>query len=147
MAYSKLEFNKSAAETSYADEGSLDQPMTSHGGKHMFSFRNLMVAGVACIPVIGLLFGALIGLGWLRAFMTLGNWRAFPLALFVATIYFVLNIVVFAPVLAEFMAAKLVLAFLFTAWGVSVVGQQIDQAQAEEIDGATEARKLDRTRG
>lgn len=140
MAYSKLEFNKSVTDASYADEDSLDLTMMSHGGKNMFSLRNLTVAGVACIPVLGLLFGAFIGIAWLRAFMTLGNWRAFPLALIVATIYFGLNVAVLAPVLGEFMAAKWALAFLFTVWGFSVVGQQIDQAQVAEIDDATEAR-------
>lgn len=54
MAYSKLEFNKSVTDASCADEDSLDLPMTSHGGKNMFSLRNLTVAGVACIPVLGL---------------------------------------------------------------------------------------------
>lgn len=103
--------------------------------------------GVACIPVLGLLFAAFIGIAWLRAFLTMRNWRAFPLALTVAVIYFVLNVAVLAPVLGEFMAAKWALAFLFTAWGLSVVGQRIDQAQAAAIDDATEARKLDRLKG
>lgn len=102
----------------------------------MFSFRNLVVAGSASIPILGLLFGVFIGLHWLRAIMSYGVWRMLPVALVVAFIYFVLNIIILAPFLGEFMAAKWAFAFLFTAWGVSYVGQQLDQAMAQPEESA-----------
>ncbi|MBQ0917032.1 hypothetical protein KBW71_01125 [Hydrogenophaga aromaticivorans] len=102
----------------------------------MFSVRNLALAGTACIPVLGLLFGVFIGLAWLRTMMAIGYWRVLPMALFVAAVYLVLNILVFAPVMADSMAIKWVLAFLFTAWGVSYVGGQLDQAQSQAVDSS-----------
>ena len=107
----------------------------------MFSLRNLAMAGVASIPILGLVFGCFIALSWLRAFMRLGNWRTLPLALLVALLYFVLQILVFAPVMAEFMAGKWLVAFLFTAWGLAQVNCRIDQAEGALAESAGQARK------
>lgn len=100
----------------------------------MFSFRNLAVAGSASIPILGLLFGIIIGLLWLRAIVSYGLWRVLPVASVVAFVYFALNVAVLAPFLGEFMAAKWAVAFLFTAWGLAYVGEQFDRAvdQPEE---------------
>lgn len=90
-----------------------------------------------CKVVLGLLIGAFIGIAWLCAFMILGNWRTFPLALIVAVVYFVLNVAVLAPVFGDFIAARWVLAFVFTTWGFAVVNQQIDQVQEAGMGDST----------